>query len=425
MAPRAYPRNLAVSVLTRVLSDGNQLDEGMNAALSGGSADLPPEARSWLQEVCSGTLRWKGRLDLAVDSTALKKKPSGWLRKILLIAAYQLIVQERTSPAAVVSETVDEVKRKEGDGPAKFANAALRKISAHAGEWRALALRPGATRAEAAAWASLPEWLWARIEKDQGTEWSAAFAQAALQRPPLWLRARRDDWRPASAEPGPVPGSWRLSGGGLVTEMPGFGEGEFIVQDISSQILVHEIASVVSRAVGRKSFRVLDLCAAPGGKAVGLAWEGAEVKATDRDERNAERIALLEQTVKRAAPGKVQILPRSAVPALETQDLVWVDAPCTGTGILRRHPDVRWLRQEKELASLKEIQLQLLAEAWEKVRVGGFLAYSVCSVLKEEGPDRVATAGLSAAERVQEWSLSPQLDPYGDGFWGVLMKKTS
>src|SRR5688572_10265357 len=97
-----YPREIAVRVLTRVLSDQKPLDDSL-AEL--GHA-LAPDARAWLQEVTSGTLRWKGRLDWILDSAALKKKPTGWLRKILLIGAYQLIAQERTHPGAVVSETV-------------------------------------------------------------------------------------------------------------------------------------------------------------------------------------------------------------------------------------------------------------------------------------------------------------------------------
>jgi 16S rRNA (cytosine967-C5)-methyltransferase len=407
-----------VRVLTRVLSDHEPLDEAL-ASVSGQITSA--QARGWLTEVCSGTLRWKGRLDQAVDSTALKKKPSGWLRKILLVAAYQLIVQERTQPAAVVNETVNEVKRKEGEAPAKFANAALRKIADHAVQWRTLELRPKAPLAEAALWASMPDWIWQKLCKGRGLPWAQAYAAASLERPTTWIRSRdvglNVDW----AKAGPVPGSFELTEGGAVTEKPGFGAGDFFVQDISSQRLV----AAISEKALKSGPRALDLCAAPGGKSVGLAWSGMKVHSSDRD---AARYALLQNTIERTAPGLIQVVAREKIGELEPLDLVWVDAPCTGTGILRRHPDVRWLRREKELDGLLQVQQELLAEAWGRVKPGGYLAYSVCSVLVEEGPDALARF-LSApvardhAVKTDEWFFAPQEPPHGDGFWAALVYK--
>jgi 16S rRNA (cytosine967-C5)-methyltransferase len=425
-----YPRDIAVRVLTRVLSDRQPLDEAL-AAVTG---EVSPAARAWLQEVCSGTLRWRGRLDMAIDSTALKKKPSGWLRKILLVAAYQLIVQERTAPAAVVNETVSEVKRKEGEAPAKFANAALRKISAHAKEWRELQAPPqGSTLTDSARWASLPEWLWKRLVAGRGREWAQEYARASLERPKLWVRSRDrggpetwgEGWS-GGVKAGPVPGSFEVLEGGAVTSKTGFVEGAFFVQDISSQTLVDAI-SLQARAETASSGRVpqaLDLCAAPGGKSVGMAWSGLSVAASDRDEA---RYALLSKTVERVAP-EVKIVARDQVAGLEPLDLVWVDSPCSGTGILRRHPDVRWLRQEGELEGLQKVQQELLSEAWGKVRPGGLLAYSVCSVLPEEGKGAIEkflrVSGVEA-EVLNEWLLVPQVAPSGDGFWATLLKKKS
>ena len=422
----SYPRDVAVRVLTRVLSDHEALDEAL-AAISG---EVSPAARGWLQEVCSGTLRWKGRLDQAIDSTALKKKPSGWLRKILLIAAYQLIVQERTSAAAVVNETVSEIKRKEGEAPAKFANACLRKISEHALSWRNLELRQGAGSAEAASWASLPEWLWKRLRATRGEAWTRAYARASLDRPSLWVRARgASEIQSASgAEAGPVPGSLKLTEGGQVIDKAGFAEGRFFVQDISSQTLIEGItrrAHELLHPGAAVKLRALDLCAAPGGKSVGLAWSGWEVSASDRD---AARYALLAKTVERVAP-EIKIIPRDQVSMLQAQDLIWVDSPCSGTGILRRHPDVRWLRQERELEGLQKVQQELLREAWAAVRPGGLLAYSVCSVLTEEGSGAIERFKLAqsafAGEVVGEWLLEPQTAPFGDGFWAILIRKVA
>lgn len=428
-----FPRTLAVRILVRVLSQNEPLDE----ALAGVAGEIPSSVMPWLQEICSGTLRWKGRIDWILDSVSFKKKPSGWLRKILLLAIYQVVAQDRTPAAAVVSETVSEIKSKEGEFPAKFANACLRKISDQSLQWRNLAFPMDQPR-DQAAWASMPQWMWSRWVKQQGVEWAKDYALASFERPVLWVRSKKE-LDPSLAQTGPVPSSWQVISGGAVTEKPGFLEGDFIVQDISSQFLIAEISQLVKARVSKDKPNAvptaLDLCAAPGGKSVGLAWSGFRVTSTDKLE---SRIPLLKETVKRAAP-EVQVVswervwnqtstrsdstqPDLTWPDLTWPDLTWVDAPCTGTGILRRHPDVRWLRSEKEVEGLVQTQRQLLKDAWEKVPPGRFLAYSVCSLLKEEGPEAIQSLGLDSFV-VNQWLLCPQKAPHGDGFWAALLYK--
>ena len=134
-----------------------------------------------------------------------------------------------------------------------------------------------------------------------------------------------------------------------------------------------------------------------------------------------KRIPLLMQNIQRVAPN-IEVAKWEEVDQLGKKDLIWVDAPCSGTGILRRHPDVRWLRQEKELPGLIQTQRSLLRDAWGRVPSGGYLAYSVCSVLKEEGPEAVEKTGLKSFI-VREWFLCPQTPPSGDGFWAALLRK--
>ena len=425
-----FPRKKAVRVLTRVLSDRQSLEDALAVA----TQDCSPEEAGWLQEICSGTLRWRGRLDFVLDSIALKKKPTGWLRKILLLACYQLIVQDRVHPGAVVSETVSEIKLIEGEAPARFANACLRKVADHASQWRTLAFpvgknAPSATTPTAyaaqAAWASLPLWLWKKLVKQQGQEWAVAFAQASLQRPTLWVRTKSSTSDLAGESDlgfarGPVPGAWQVTGR-TATQVPGFSAGEILVQDISSQTLISEVcADLVWHFTNNCSGSALDLCAAPGGKAVGLAWNGFDVTATDH---SALRAQLLRQNVARLAPG-IRVLPWEKIPQEEEKDLVWLDAPCSGIGIIRRHPDIRWLRDEKQLTALTQTQTDLIQLAWSKVRPGGFLVYSVCSVLAEEGPQILEKVQL---ERflIRQWLLGPQIEPFGDGFWAALLHKPS
>ncbi|OFZ22448.1 MAG: hypothetical protein A2X94_01330 [Bdellovibrionales bacterium GWB1_55_8] len=417
-----YPRTLAVRLITAVLSGREPLDQAIAAA----SGEIPSESRGWLQDVCSGTLRWKGRLDWAIDANALKKKPSGWLRKMLLVASYQLIAQERTQPGAVVSETVSEIKRREGEAPARFANAILRKISEQADQWRALPFPASGSVQEQANWASLPEWYWQKIKAQKGVEWASEFAKSCLERPKLWIRARSAEWHPGAwVSQGPLAGAWEVIERGAIQDKEGFATGEFIVQDLSSQFLVNEISGKVLRHFSKKGDRVraLDLCSAPGGKAVGLQWSGMDTVATDRDE---ERITLLRQTVQRAAAG-IQILSPGVLAAGGQEDpglfdLVWVDSPCSGSGIIRRHPDVRWLRSEKELAGLAAVQSSLIMQGWERVRPGGYLAFSVCSIFEDEGPRVIARADLKGTV-LETWALAPHLAPHGDGFWAALIQK--
>lgn len=206
------PREAALHVLTRVLSDHASLDLALSSVLDGTSrsgqksAALDSHARAWLRDVCSGTLRWKGRLDSVIDSIALKKKPSGWLRKVLLLSAYQLISQERVAAAIVVDETVELVKKKEGDAPAKFANALLRKIADSAEEWRTQAFPKKGSSAEQAAWASLPEWFWNKILHQRGVEWAEKFTAACFERPEIWIHAHTADGAKLG-DAGPVEGS--------------------------------------------------------------------------------------------------------------------------------------------------------------------------------------------------------------------------
>ena len=382
------PLSLAVQVLTAVLSDGEALDQALDRISQ--QHRLESQQRAWLTDVTAGTLRWKGRLDLAIDATALKKKPSGWLRKILLIGSYQLIVQERVAPAIVVSETVTEVKKREGEFPAKFANASLRKISDYSKEWRALPFPESGTLAEQAIWACMPDWFWRRLSEQRGVEWARGFAAAALERPKLWLRLAPGADAPWDGVSGPISQSFSPSDGGAIPDRAGFSEGRFFVQDISSQILVNDVANEVKKMLKIERPTALDLCAAPGGKALGLSWCGFNVVATDLDQ---SRLKLISENVERLK-SDVRILSRDLAAKSGPHDLVWVDAPCTGSGIIRRHPDVRWLRKEKDLQSLTEQQEKLIREGWERVKSGGFLMYSVCSVFEEEGLGVLEKCGL-------------------------------
>jgi 16S rRNA (cytosine967-C5)-methyltransferase len=415
---RAVPRKLALMVITDVVANKKALDDAIEDHCA--KTGLSGADRGWLTEVTSGVIRNLRRLDSAIDAYALKKKPAGKIRKILQIAVYQLLHQDRVFPATVVSETVDFVRAEEGEPPAKFVNALLRKVSDARAEWGAPS-DPGlrASVAEKAAWASVPDWWWRKLEKAYGYDEAIAIAAAALERPDTWFRVKSPTDTPDFLVPGPQAFSAHVREGADasgIANLPGFKDGKWIVQDLASQILVNRFVGMLPN--GGKAVKVLDRCAAPGGKSVAMAWLGVDVVAADSSE---SRRKLLEEAVTRAAPA-VRVVSEAELPSAGPFAAVWIDAPCSGSGIFRRHPDVRWLRNESDIGALIEIQAKLLREAFSFVPVGGLVFYSVCSLFPEEGRDQLkAIASLGKVR--EEIRLGPDQDPSCDGFYGAVIEK--
>jgi 16S rRNA (cytosine967-C5)-methyltransferase len=262
-------------------------------------------------------------------------------------------------------------------GPHKgLLNAVLRRLSR---EGRAL------VEAQDAAKLNTPGWLWKRWCKAYGEPVARDLATQHMSEPPLDIAvadpARRDHWAAElGAEVLPT-GTLRLTGGtGDVRRLPGYDAGEWWVQDAA--------AALPARLLGDVSGReVLDLCAAPGGKTAQLAAAGAQVLALDRSaERlqqlvgNLERLSLAAATI--AADLQTWQPPRQP-------SAVLLDAPCTATGTLRRHPDIAHLKRASDVPMLADLQAELLHHAAEMLAPGGTLIYAVCSLEPEEGPDRI------------------------------------
>lgn len=434
---RNFLRDQAINAIAQVIQDHKPLDVALERALS---PTASAQDRAWVQDLCSGTLRAWGRIQILFSKLSERKKPSGRLGRALSVAAYQLLYQDRAPAAKVVSETVDLVRRNDGKAPAGFANALLRRLAREKDQWLRMdwddlgSVAPALSETQAE-WAGLQGWVWKSCLKRFGEAEARAFADACMSRPDLWLRSSPDAaWtaqtRP-ELQPGPIERSWKDLAGGRVESKPGFATGEFIVQDVSNQILVDGVARQVREAMGAMGERparprMLDLCAAPGGKAIAMAWEGFSVDATERSEGRGR---LLASSLERVKPPGVRVLPfDAAIAGGELYDLVWVDAPCSSTGLVRRHPDQRWLCRESEVSGLTRVQDELIQMAARKVKPGGFLAYSVCSMLAEEGPDRLAAASLAMREpmlEVARWELWPHHAPFGDGLWCALLQSPS
>jgi 16S rRNA (cytosine967-C5)-methyltransferase len=302
---------------------------------------------------------------------------------VLRLGAYQLRMLTRVPAYAAVSATVALAREAAGDGAARYANRVLRALA------RAPARRPAAPEA------SHPRWLLARWRARFGAADAARLAAWNDAKPPLTLQPARWDLDTlrarlraagfgvgeaaygAGLHPTPAPGC-RLP---PPARLPGFAEGGFIVQD-AAQALVCRYAAVPPGAV------VYDACAAPGGKAVTLARLGARVVAGDA--RRA-RAAALAATVRRAAAAVGVVVADLLSPpfAAAAFPAVFVDAPCTATGTMARHPDARWRLSPGAIARAAERQGALLAAAAALVRPGGLLIYATCSLEPEENGDVV------------------------------------
>jgi 16S rRNA (cytosine967-C5)-methyltransferase len=373
-------RLLAAEILAEVYHSDQSLEESVTRVLTRKSAKTFPEFdRSWLFEVCSGVLRYRGRIDFIVDTYALKKKPTGLLRRLLQIGTYQLLGQEVVS-GLVVSETVDAVRSAEGDQPSKFANAILRKIAEARADWQN--------------WKVTEASPFEKLRKERGSAWIFAFSEAVLQRPRIWYRTRTE--------------TLQLEKGYRGDEPDGF------VQDISNQKLADHVVALLKTRFKETTPKILDLCSAPGGKSMALAFQGFNVIATDLNEDRMQRTQ--ENRARLKLQDKIDIRPYAEIMASDEKfDLIWIDAPCSSIGIVRRHPEIKWNRNFEDVEKIVPVQASL--QDWAKGRLSpqGIIVYSTCSLLKIEN---IPLPGLKLQETL-EWD--PQDEPHGDGIFAMIL----
>ncbi len=366
-------RRAAADLLVAVMDRGRALEDALAETQSFNA--LEGRDRAFARALVTAGLRRLGGINTVLSQFLDRPLPdtASHARALLHIGAAQLLVLG-TPPHAAVGETVETANgMREARGFAKLMNAVLRKV-ARDGQPILDALPPGA---------DLPQWLYTRWRATYG-EAAARIAQALASEPPLDISVKSDaaGWAEKLGGALTPTGSVRLAEHAPIDTLPGFDEGAWWVQDAAAALPVKLLGDVRGK-------RVLDLCAAPGGKTLQLAAAGAQVTAVDKSEARLKRLREnLERTRLRADVICADALEFSAEPF----DAVLLDAPCTSTGTLRRHPDVAWLRRPTDVRALAELQGQLVAAAAKLLKPGAPLVYAVCSLEPEEGEGVVAEA---------------------------------
>ncbi len=361
--PGTPARRAALRLLTSVLAQGKPLDTAIANAFHG--VDRPDD-RALARSLASGVLRWLTDLDALIDSATPKPLPSDARARMALRIGLAGRLLLDTPPHAVVSTTLALTE----GGPRRLTHAVLSRLLR---EDAALPALPTLPAPYGERWAT----AW-------GADAAAAAARAFAAEPPLDLTLRDTKetayWADALGGVSLAPGHLRLTRPGSIPDLPGFDDGAWWVQDLAASLP----ARLLRPASGT---RTLDLCAAPGGKTLQLAAMGADVTALDSSDARLDRVREnLARTRLEAAIVTADALVWSPPAPF---DRILLDAPCSASGVFRRHPDVLYLKGGRDLAPLLTIQAALLDRAVDWLAPGGTLVFSTCSLEAAEGEAQV------------------------------------
>ncbi len=367
------PGRLAAFEILQLVETGSYASE----LLLSRTADLDKRDAGLASEIVFGSLRYQAQLDFLI-SQHTRKKLDLPVRVALRMGIYQLRHLDRVPSHAVVTESVELVKRAKKRSAAGFVNAILRKINRDPVQWpdRATSL-------------SMPAWLLARWDRQFGEEKAADIAREFLKPPETYVRnppAREGLVLEATA----VPGCFRVVAGETK---------DLRIQDIGSQ-------SIVPLLDLHEGQTFLDLCSAPGNKTAQALEYQVRAVACDRNWNRLDNVV---------CPDRVVLDAGRPLPFRRPFDRILIDAPCSGTGTLRRNPEIRWRVRESDLHDLQERQTRMLKIALENLAPGGRLVYSTCSLEPEENE-----AVVEQFHPVATYRRTPGLEP-GDGFFAAVI----
>ena len=433
MSAGALTRALAARAVAAVLARGQTLDTALETLLGGTDQDvrhLPDRDRAQVRALAFGAVRSHHRHRALLKELLDRPLKPGdcTLEALLSVGLFQLADPEQPDHAAV-SATVAATRLLGLERAAGLVNASLRRYQREA---------PGLLdrlRADPAGWYSHPAWLLDRLRADWPDHWQE-IAAANQRHPPLWLRVNRnrasvrDYAARLAAELGlsatPLPGfpdALKLESAVPVERLPGFAEGQASVQDAASQLAAQLLAP-------EQGMRVLDACAAPGGKTAHLLeYAGGQLDLTALD-ISGSRLTRVESNLRRLGLRATVLVGDATEPATwwdgRPFDRILVDAPCTATGVIRRHPDIKLLRRVEDVPGLVSRQRLLLERLWPLLGPGGKLLYSTCSLLRAENQELVADFLAAGAAQLEPGTTGPGLqllpgDRDTDGFYYALM----
>ncbi len=399
-------RPAAARALACLLRDGASLDNALPKAL----ASVAPGERALVSELCYGTLRWQPRL-AALASRLLHRpmrKRDSDVSALLLIGLYQL-QQMRIPDHAAVAETVAGAGALGKRWASGLLNAALRRYL------RERETLEDAVDREPAVALAHPGWLLDLLHDAWPGQWQA-IAMANNDRAPMALRVNlshveRDAYQARLHEAGlastPIPYTdtgLQLTDPCDVERLPGFADGDVSVQDGAAQLA----APLLAPPAGA---RVLDACAAPGGKSAALLERRPAPGALVASDRSAARLVRLHETLQRTGCRATVLTADAGTPESWWDgapfDAVLLDAPCSASGVIRRHPDIKLLRRPDDLPKLAAEQARLLASLWPLVAPGGSLLYATCSVLPDENDKQISNF-LAAHADAQEHEIDAE-----------------
>ncbi len=431
----SQPRKIDALLVHRVLDQRKSLGSLLGPQLA---ALDDPRQRALTQELAFGTLRWSYRLEALLAQLLRKplKKKDRDLHALLLVGLYQLLMLEMPAHAAV-SETVEVARQLGKDWAAGMVNGVLRNA-----QRQSAALLQAVDASATARW-SHPHWWIERLQRDWPENWQQIL-EAGNRRPPMVLRVNRlqvarEDYlqqlQAAGIEAWALPfagSAIQLQQPVAVDSLPGFREGQVSVQDGAAQLC----ASLLDLQAGQ---RVLDACAAPGGKTghiLELAPQLECLLAIDVDEARLQKVR---ENLQRLQLNAALLAVDAGAPQSwwdgKPFDRILLDAPCSASGVVRRHPDIKLLRRSADLRSLSQQQQRLLEALWPLLASGGMLLYVSCSVFRQENSDNLRAfldrhADASELPLRTEWGKVPpvgrQLLPGEhemDGFYFACLSK--
>ena len=378
------PRQASVATLLQVIQHGRSLTDSLNHSL----AKLKPADRALCQAICYGVLRHYHRLESLLQGLMEKplRQKDQDIHCLLLIGLYQLL-EMRIPDHAAVSQTVAASKALRKPWARQLVNGVLRNF-----QRQQESLLASLTEADPVSFYSHPQWLINRLQQAWPDDWQAILTANNLQAP-MSLRVNRrrlsrDDYLARLTKQNIAARAlpWTQQGIQLqqavpVEALPGFAEGDVSVQDGAAQLAAELLATGAGEAI-------LDACAAPGGKTAHILEsqpELQEVVAIDVEPQRLERVT---ENLQRLGVQARLVCDDASEPARwwdgQPFDRILLDAPCSASGVIRRHPDIKLLRRETDIPTLMALQHKLLRQLWPLLKSGGMLLYATCSVLPEE-----------------------------------------